>query len=163
MKRPGRKAIRMALTTFAIAALAQTAGSQSRDEREIRAASDSWQRYIAAQNVDSIVALHTSDAVVLFANAPPMTGSSAIRSGWSDIVKIPAYKVHWTPAWVDVASPTRAIEYGTYTESYDTPGGKTSDAGNYVTVWHKVNGKWRIALDAPVSTTPLPINPGAPK
>ncbi|MGI8402381.1 MAG: YybH family protein [Gemmatimonadaceae bacterium] len=105
----------------------------------------------------------TSDAVVLFANVPPMTGSSAIRSGWSDIVKIPAYKVHWTPTWVDVASPTRAIEYGTYTESYDTPAGKTSDAGNYVTVWHKVNGKWRIALDAPVSTTPLPINPGAPK
>ena len=145
-----------AMTAVAISAMPQTAASQSRDERAVRAASDSWQRYIAAQNVDSIVSLHKADAVVLLANAPPMTGSSAIRSGWSDIVKIPAYKVHWTPTWVDVASPARAIEYGTYAESYDTPGGKTSEAGNYVTVWHKVNGKWRIALDAPVSTTPLP-------
>ncbi|HEY3747422.1 MAG TPA: nuclear transport factor 2 family protein [Gemmatimonadaceae bacterium] len=150
-----------AFVAIALAALAQTAASQSRDERAVRAASDSWQRYIAAQNVDSIVALHTPDAVVLFANAPPMAGTSAIRAGWSDVVKIPAYHVQWKPAWIDVASPTRATEYGAYTESYDTPNGKATDAGNYVTVWHKVNGKWRIALDAPVSTTPLAPPPAA--
>ena len=152
-----------ALAAVAFTAIAPAAASQSRDEQAVRAASAAWQRYIAAQNVDSIVALHTPDAVVLFANAPPMAGSTAIRAGWNDIVKIPAYSVHWTPTRIDVASPTRATEYGSYSESYDTPSGKTSDAGNYVTVWHKVNGKWRIALDAPVSTTPLPANePAAP-
>jgi ketosteroid isomerase-like protein/quercetin dioxygenase-like cupin family protein len=150
-----------ALTAIAITAAATAAAGQSRDEQAVRAASLAWQRYIVAQNVDSIVALHTPDAVVLFANAPPMAGSSAIRAGWNDVVKIPGYRVQWTPTWIDVASPTRATEYGTYTESYDTPNGKTSDAGNYVTVWHKVNGKWRIALDAPVSTTPLPAPPAA--
>jgi ketosteroid isomerase-like protein/quercetin dioxygenase-like cupin family protein len=144
------------LMAMVLAALAQTAAGQTKDERAIRAASEAWQRYVAAQNVDSIVALHTPDAVVLFANAPVMKGSSAIRSGWSDIVKLPAFKVHWTPTWIDVASPKVATEYGTYTESYDTPNGKTTDAGNYVTIWHKVNGKWRVALDAPVSTVPIP-------
>ncbi len=84
---------------------AQTVAGQTRDERAIRAASQAWRRYVAAQNVDSIVALHTPDAVVLFANAPVMKGSSAIRSGWSDIVKLPAFKVHWTPTWIDIASP----------------------------------------------------------
>jgi len=49
-----------------------------------------------------------------------------------------------------------ATEYGTYTESYDSPQGKQTDAGNYVTIWHKINGKWRVALDAPNTTTPLP-------
>lgn len=156
MKSTRRIAAVAALSALTLIAMAQAAGGQSRDEQAVRAASAAWQRYIVAQNVDSIVALHTPDAVVLFANAPPMKGSSAIRSGWNDIVKIPAYSVHWTPTMIDVASPTRATEYGTYTESYDTPSGKTSDAGNYLTVWHKVNGRWRIALDAPVSTTPLP-------
>lgn len=151
-----RMPARAALIALAIAALAQTAASQSRDERAVRAASDAWQRYIAEQKVDSIVALHTPDAVVLFANAPPMKGSVAIRSGWSDIVKIPAYKVQWTPTRIDVASKKVATEYGTYTESYDTPSGKATDAGNYVTIWHKVNGKWRVALDAPVSNVPIP-------
>ena len=149
-------AARMALIAVAIAAVAHTATAQTRDERAIRAASNAWQRHIATQNVDSIVGIFTPDAVVLFANSPPMKGSVAIRSSWSDIVKIPAYKVQWTPTRIDVASPTRATEYGSYTESYDTPTGKATDAGNYITVWHKVNGKWRVALDAPVSTTPIP-------
>ena len=145
-----------ALIALAMAAVAQTATSQTKDERAIRAASDAWQRYIAAQQVDSIAGLFTPDAVIMFANSPVMKGTDQIRTQWADIVKIPAYKVHWTPTWVDVTSPTRATEYGTYSESYDTPTGNTSDAGTYVTVWHKVNGKWRIALDAPVSTTPIP-------
>jgi ketosteroid isomerase-like protein/quercetin dioxygenase-like cupin family protein len=140
----------------AIAAIAQTATSQTKDERAIRAASNAWQRYIVAQQVDSIVGLFTPDAVVMFANAPVMKGPDQIRTQWADIVKIPAFKVQWTPTWIDVASPTRATEYGTYTESYDTPTGKATDAGTYVTVWHKVKGTWRIALDAPVSTIPLP-------
>ena len=149
-------AVRMALIAVAMAAISQTATSQTKDERAIRAASNAWQRYIVAQQVDSIVALHTPDAVVMFANAPVMKGSDQIRTQWGDIVKIPAFKVQWTPTWIDVASPTRATEYGTYTESYDTPTGKANDAGTYVTVWHKVKGKWLIALDAPVSTIPLP-------
>jgi ketosteroid isomerase-like protein/quercetin dioxygenase-like cupin family protein len=145
-----------ALIAVAIAAIAQTAAGQTKDERAIRAASSAWQRYIVAQQVDSIVGLFTPDAVVMFANAPVMKGPDQIRTQWGDIVKIPAFKVQWTPTWIDVASPTRATEFGTYTESYDTPTGKATDAGTYVTVWHKVKGKWRIALDAPVSTIPLP-------
>jgi uncharacterized protein (TIGR02246 family) len=144
------------LMAIALAAVSQMAASQTRDERAVRAASQAWQRNIATQNVDSIVALHTPDAVVLFANAPVMKGSNAIRSGWSDILKLPAFEVHWTPIWIDVASPKVATEYGTYTESYDTPTGKANDEGNYVVIWHKLNGKWRVALDAPVSTVPIP-------
>ena len=144
------------LMAIAIAALAQTAAGQSRDERAIRAQGDAWQRYIATQNVDSLVGIFTPDAIVMFANAPPMKGSNAIRASWADIVKIPGLNIHWTPTRIDVASPTVATEYGTYTESYDTPSGTARDAGNYVTIWHKVNGKWRAAVDAPVSTMPAP-------
>lgn len=144
--------IAVVLLLFANTALGQV----SRDERAVRAASAAWQRYIAAQQVDSIVALHTSDAVLMFANSPVVKGSDGIRAGWSEIVKLPNLSMHWVPQKIDVASPAVATEYGTYTDSYDTPNGKEGDSGTYVTIWHKVNGKWRVALDAPVSSMPAP-------
>jgi len=144
------------LIAIAIATLAQTASSQTRDERAVRAASDARQRYVAARDVDSIVALHTPDAVLMPSNAPAMKGSAAIRAGWSEMVKTDRLRLHLIPTRIEVASPTLATEYGTYTESYYGLGGKMSEAGNYVTIWRKANGKWRVALDAPVSTMPMP-------
>lgn len=161
MNSTGRIAARTALAALAISAFASTAWSQSKDARAIRELSDQWQRDIAAQNVDAIVALHASDAIVMMSHAPVATGSVAIRGMWAEAVKTPGLNLHWTPTKIDVVSPTRAIEYGTYTESYDTPQGKGSDAGTYVVVWHKIKGKWRVALDTPNTTTPLPAAPSS--
>ena len=136
------------------------ASTQTRDERAIRALGEQWQRYIAAKKVDSIVALHTPDAVVIMSHAPLTRGSASIRALYDEMVNTPGLILHWTPTRIDVASPTVATEYGTYTESYDGPVGKLSDAGNYVVIWHKINGQWRIALDAP--NTAMPAPPAAP-
>jgi uncharacterized protein (TIGR02246 family) len=157
-----RIASRMALAALAIAAFASTARTQQSDARAIRALSDQWQRDVAAQNVDAIVALHTPDAVVMLSHAPLAKGSVAIRGVWAEAVKTPGLVMHWTPTKIEVASPTVATEYGTYTESFDTPQGKGTDAGNYVTIWHRLNGKWRVALDAPNTTTPLAAAVAAP-
>jgi ketosteroid isomerase-like protein len=92
MKR--KMAARTALIALAIVAFASTAQTQQKDARTIRALSDQWQRDAAAQNVDAIVALHTSDAIVLMASSPPMKGSVAIRSGWSEMVKTPGLNLH---------------------------------------------------------------------
>jgi uncharacterized protein (TIGR02246 family) len=144
------------LLALALAVLAQTAASQTRDERAVRAASEQWQRDVAAQNVDAIAALQSPDAVLIMSHTPVMTGSTAIRGAWGEMVKTPGLVLHWTPTKIEQASPTVATEYGTYTESYDTPQGKATDAGNYVTIWHKINGKWRVALDAANTSVPLP-------
>lgn len=151
-----RIAARTALVAAAIAVASSTAWSQQSDARAIRALSDQWQRDIATRNVDAIVALHAPDAVVMMSHAPVARGSTAIRGMWSEAVKTPGLVLNWTPTKIEVVSPTRALEYGNYTESYDTPQGKGTDAGSYVTVWHKLNGKWRVAVDAPVTSVPLP-------
>ncbi len=151
-----RIAARTALVAAAIAVASSTAWSQQSDARAIRALSDQWQRDIAARNVDAIVALHAPDAVVMMSHAPVARGTAAIRGMWSEAVKTPGLVLNWTPTKIEVVSPTRALEYGTYTESFDTPQGKGTDAGSYVTVWHKLNGKWRVAVDAPVTSVPLP-------
>src|SRR6266566_9621944 len=126
----------MTFMGLAIAALAPIAASQTKDQQAIRAASEAWQRYVTTQDVDSIVALHTQDAVVMPSNAPPMKGSTAIRSGLTETVKTPGLKLHRIPTRIEITSPTLATEYGSYAESYDTPGGKMSEAGSYVTIWH---------------------------
>jgi ketosteroid isomerase-like protein len=142
------------LGAIALLVFSQSAAGQSSDERAVRAASDAWQRYVAAQQTDSIVALFLPQGIVMMANSPPTMGSNGIRAGWGDIVKLPNLSMHWTPQHIELTSPTTAQEFGTYTDSYDGPNGKESDAGTYVTLWKKVNGKWRVALDAPVSSMP---------
>jgi uncharacterized protein (TIGR02246 family) len=154
-----RIAARTALAAVSIAAFAATAQSQSRDERAIRALGEQWQRDIAAKNVDAVVALFAPDALLMMSHAPVARGSTAIRGVWSEVVKTPGLTLSWTPTKIEVVSPTRAIEYGNYQDSFDTPQGRGSDAGTYVTIWHKINGKWRVALDAPNTSQPLPSAP----
>jgi uncharacterized protein (TIGR02246 family) len=161
MNRAERMAGRIALAALAMMAAASPAQSQSADARAIRALSDQWQRDMAARDVDKIMAIFAPDAVVMMSHAPLAKGTAAVRGVWSEAVNTPGLEVHWTPTRIDVASPTVATEYGTYTETYDTPQGKASDAGNYVTIWHKIDGKWQVALDAPNTTTPLPAAPMA--
>ena len=162
MQSTKKTAVWTTLIAVAIAAIAHTATSQTRDERAVRAASDAWQRYVVAQNVDAIGALQAPDAVFMMSHAPLTTGATAIRGAWGEMVKTPGLILHWTPTKIDVASPTVATEYGTYTESYDTPQGKATDAGNYITIWHKIKGKWRVAVDAANTTVPLPAAAPAP-
>jgi ketosteroid isomerase-like protein/quercetin dioxygenase-like cupin family protein len=151
-----RMAARHGMIVVAIAALAPVARAQQGDAAAIRLLSNKWQQDIAAQNIDAIVALHTPDAIVLMSHAPVATGSAMIRERWKEGAATPGLVLHWTPKNIDVVSPTVATEYGTYTESFDTPQGKGTDEGSYVTIWHKINGKWRVALDAPVTSVPLP-------
>ncbi|HJQ09584.1 MAG TPA: nuclear transport factor 2 family protein [Gemmatimonadaceae bacterium] len=152
-----------ALALLAIATLAQAASAQSSDERRsreeqaIRAVGAEWQQALAARDIDKVIALHAPDAIYMLSHAPLISGTAAIRAGWGEALKLPNYKVQWTPTKIDVVSPNVATEYGTYTESYTGADGKlVNDGGNYVTIWHKINGQWRVAIDNPNTTTPLP-------
>jgi uncharacterized protein (TIGR02246 family) len=151
----------IAFAVVAAVTIAPVASGQQRerDAREIRELSEKWQRDIAAQNIHDIVDLHAPDAVIMMSHAPLIKGTAGVQNAWTEMVKTPGLKVQWTPTRIDVVSPTVANEYGTYTESYDTPQGRGTDAGNYITIWHKINGKWRVALDAANTTSPLPAAP----
>ena len=156
-----KSTVRTGLTAVLFAAFAATAQSQQSDAAAIRALSNQWQRDIATQNIDRIVALFAPDAVVLMPNSPARKGSTAIRELFAGMARTPGLVLTWTPAKIDVASRTRATEYGTYADSWDTPEGKMSDSGSYVVFWHKINGRWRVALDAIVTSTPTPPAPSA--
>lgn len=145
----------IALATLALAC-APTMVNQASEEASIRAVNNQYMAAFNAHDPDRLVALHAPDAVVMIANAPLASGTSAIRTAFADFFKASSPSLSFAPTRIDVASPIVATDVGTYTLTLDTPQGRVTDRGNYTTVWHKINGQWLIAVDAPVSTTPLP-------
>ncbi len=144
------------LGLIALVGCAPATVNQATDAQTIRSLGNDWQRAIAARDVDRIIALHAPDAISLTSNMPAAIGSSAIRAAYAGLVNLPGVALAWVPTNIAVVSPTVANEYGTYTMSFDGPQGKINDRGNYTTVWHKIDGQWRVATDATVSSTPFP-------
>ena len=146
----------IALGLIALGGCAPATINPATDAQTIRGLGNDWQRAIAARDVERIVALHAPDAVSLTSNMPAASGSTAIRAVYSGLVNLPGLALAWVPTSIDVVSPTVANEYGTYTMAFDGPQGRVNDRGNYTTVWHKIDGQWRVATDATVSSTPFP-------
>ncbi|MEX2110734.1 MAG: SgcJ/EcaC family oxidoreductase [Gemmatimonadaceae bacterium] len=154
-----RTRLAIALGVLALGACATTTVNQASEEQAIRAVADEYRTAFNARDVDRLVALHTPDAVVMVSNSPLATGSTELRRAFTEVLT-PGTTLSFAPTRINVVSPTVATEIGTYTLSFDTPQGRVTDRGNYTTVLHKVNGQWRIAVSAPVTTTPMPM-PGA--
>lgn len=157
MRKTRRMRLALAVVMLAGVACAPTMVNQASEEQTIRGLGNDWQRAIVARDVDKIVSLHAPDAVAMMSNSPLASGSSAIRAAYTGLFNTPGASLTWVPTKIDVASPTVANEIGTYTFAYDGPQGRVSDSGNYTTVWHKIDGQWRVAIDASVTTTPFPM------
>ena len=56
-------------------------------------------------------------------------------------------------------SGSMAVERGRYQYTFkpneDSSVPATADSGNYVVLWEKIDGDWKIVWDAPVTETPL--------
>ena len=146
----------VALGLIALGACAPATVNQTTDAQTIRSLGNEWQRAIAARDVERIVALHAPDAISMSSNSPTATGSAATRAMYAGLVSLPGLALAWVPTRIDVVSPTVANEYGTYIMAFDGPQGRVNDRGNYTTVWHKIDGQWRVATDATVSSMPFP-------
>ncbi len=157
MKDLRRMRLALAVVVLAGGACAPTMMNQASEEQTIRGLENDWQRAIVARDVDRIVSLHAPDAIAMTANSPLASGSSEIRAAYNGLVNTPGLSLTWAPTKIDVVSPTVANEIGTYTLAYDGPQGRVTDRGNYTTVWHKIDGQWRVAVDATVTTTPFPM------
>jgi len=144
----------LAVVAFVACAPAATLNQQS-EESAIRAIGQEWQRAIVSRDLERIVSLFAPDVVLMLPNAPVARGVPAARALWAEELRMPGLAVTWTPAQIEVASPTSAVETGTYNFAGDSPAGRINDTGSYVTHWRKINGQWRVTLDAIVSNKPM--------
>jgi ketosteroid isomerase-like protein len=99
------------------------------------------------------------DGVTLNNGQPAVLGQTAIAAiaQWDP----KTYHLSWYPEGAQMG-PSRdaGFTWGHYdATSTDTSGKSTTLSGRYITFWKKVDGKWKVALDAsanePPSATPL--------
>lgn len=142
-------------------AFAQQGGMAKADvaaaESAVREISKNWLSLEKSHDIDGIVDIFADDAVVYSRNAEPLIGKEAIRQSYvEERQKSPNLTVDWTTEKVDVAaSGDMAVEYGKF--NITNPGGEgpESDQGNFVTVYKKIDGKWKVVADIGSSTKPL--------
>ena len=122
-----------------------------------------WMRYANASQVDSVVELYTTDAVLLPPNTPAATDRAGIRASLAATM-VPGGVITLTTASLAVNGPL-AIERGTWT--YAIPAqGKTpamNVAGKFLVHWRKVDGQWLFAEDIWNNDAPMAPPPPAPR
>src|SRR5207244_9989113 len=93
-------------------------------------------------------ALYTDDAIVMAPNAEMMRGRQSIKA-WFDglIQQMGDPQLTLSTIQVEELGDT-ANEIGAYTLRAQPAGGEpVNDNGNYVVVWKREGGNWRLAVD----------------
>ena len=106
-------------------------------------------------------ALHFSNEVI---QMPPndaiINGKEEYISRWKESAAMGTWEFDLNVQEVK-ASGNLAVERGAYTLGFtpneDSPMPAFTDEGNYVVLWEKIDGDWKIVWDAPVSSVPIPM------
>lgn len=104
----------------------------------------------ASKNADSVSAYWTDDARVVLPGQPVLSGKAAIREMVAGTMKIPGFRVTWSPDSAVVAgSGDLGYTYGTNEfTAPDSTGKLVTTRGRYLTVWRKdSSGQWRCVQD----------------
>jgi uncharacterized protein (TIGR02246 family) len=154
------KLISIIVLVMLTACAQQQAGKQKVDlnaeEQAIRSISMNWLELQKIHDVAGVAALFADDGISYSANLEPAIGPAAIQETLvKSREKYPELVVNWITDRVEIAaSGDLAVEYGSYSM---TDQGQ-EDHGKYVTVYRKVNGKWKVAADIGTSTKPKEVS-----
>lgn len=123
----------------------------SSDVRRLLATDREWAQVAAtSRNADSIAAYWTDDARVVLPGQAVLTGKAAILGMVAGTLKIPGFRVSWTPE-NGIVSRSGDLGYTYGTNDFTAPdssGKLVTTHGRYLTVWRKdADGRWRCVQD----------------
>jgi uncharacterized protein (TIGR02246 family) len=133
------------------------------DETALKEITQTWLKSYNAGDADTIAGLYADDAALMPPHAPVARGKGAIREF---VAKDSAGA---KSAGVKLVSGAETVgvngDWGWNSGSYTVQdgSGKTVDSGGYLSVSHKVNGKWLYVRDTYNSDQPLPTPPSPAK
>jgi uncharacterized protein (TIGR02246 family) len=111
----------------------------------IRARSEVLSAAEASEDLDAVLPLFATDAVIQPANSPQREGRSAIaevyRQSFAQLKEASRESTRITMA----ASGDLAFEYGVNRKVFPGPEGDLVRMGKYLAVWKKVEGQWLVA------------------
>jgi uncharacterized protein (TIGR02246 family) len=132
------------------------------DEAAVRAMGPAWFKAYNAGDVDGLAALYADDAVLNAPGAPAARGRAAVREGLAkDIAASSEGGFTLTPAPTSEVGVSGDVGWEWNTFTVTDKSSATVDAGKYVTVYTRKDGKWLIIRDIWNSDTP-PAPPTAP-
>ena len=126
------------------------------EEAAVRAISARWLAFEGERNAAGIAGLFADDGRLIWVGQDPVFGAAAIQAYLTrQYAENPKQTSAWATDRVMIASAgDLAVEYGHFTNTATGKDGTGSDRGNYVTVFRKVGGAWKVVSDASVSANP---------
>jgi len=114
----------------------------------IQKLSDQWTTAIIARDVDKILDCYAEDAVQMQAKSPIISGKKEIKAWYETWINDTTMTYSATMKIIDM-SKSRDIGYerGVYCMSFKTQSGKLDKFGKYLTVWKKIEGRWKAVAD----------------
>jgi uncharacterized protein (TIGR02246 family) len=126
------------------------------EEQAIRSISMNWLQLQKNHDAAGCAAQFADDGISYSVNVEPSIGPAAIQEAFNkSYEKNPGMIINWNTDRVEIAaSGDLAVEYGSYSM---TDQGQ-EDHGKYITVYRKVNSKWKVAADIGTSTKPKEVS-----
>jgi ketosteroid isomerase-like protein len=135
-----KRAVAILLLTLLVGACAQRPAQQAVD-LVIQADRDFAARAAAAGVRAAFIEFAAPDAMLFRAGVGPIRGEAAIGESFAGFGNA---TLAWSPEAGEVAaSGELAYTWGWYTFTAD---GKSS-TGNYVSIWRRIDGRWRYVVD----------------
>jgi len=130
-----------------------TAPTQGNVRQAIEANNSKWSKALSRGEAATIAALYTSTAQLLPANGNVVSGQEAIQKYWQGAITSGFRAVTLTTVEVESYGDT-AYEVGKY--AVPGEGGKVLGTGDYVVIWKRENGQWKLHRDIWTTNTPAP-------
>jgi len=119
------------------------------EEQAIRDAGAAWLAAIEARDSAAIDSLFCADINTIFDGEVQESLAEVQASREKEWAENPDATVTWTTAAIEVAaSGDLAYERGSWTSDPDGAGEKPEEHGEYLTVWKKIDGQWKVQYDA---------------
>jgi uncharacterized protein (TIGR02246 family) len=136
------------LTLLLACGSAPPVADSAADQAALRAADSAWFTAVNAGDVDGVTALYAEDAVVNVPGAPPARGSAAIRGVLAkDIENASKGGVKLVPGPNVEVGVSGDLGWIWNTFTVTDKAGAIVDAGKYLTLAERKDGKWRIIRD----------------
>nr|WP_297788351.1 DUF4440 domain-containing protein [uncultured Allomuricauda sp.] len=117
------------------------------------------QGFYASGMIDSAATHFADDCIQFMPNQPAIVGIENYKAAWKQNIQFGQWEFDLNTQEVK-ASGDLATEYGKYTMTFTpnetSPIPAMEDKGNYMVLWEKLDGEWKVVWDAPVTELPLP-------
>ncbi|MFM0140206.1 YybH family protein [Caballeronia grimmiae] len=129
------------------------AAAQGNPRAAIEAGNKRFEQAVARGDAPALADLYTENAELLPANGQVVNGRAAITKFWQAGMDSGFKSVKLTSVEVEPHGDT-AYEVG----KWAAPGedGKVNDAGDYIVIWKRTNGQWKLHRDIWTTNSPPP-------